>query len=100
MTEDVRQYHLAIRRAKMEAFIANPESYKVCCLCRSISLECGGLCPVCGAYRFTSDRETVIETAKIIGSNPFPLTAGVVPRIDGFKPYNLFSTQGRKSREQ
>ena len=73
--------HLRRRRTKRDAFIARPHKYKVCDQCRSISLVTVRYCPLCHCYRLDETEATVKRTAAIIGENPFPLTAGVVPRL-------------------
>ena len=81
MTEDAHNEHLAHRRAKADAFIDNPSLYKVCDCCRSICLRRARVCPLCAAYRFHEDAETIVATAAIIGATAFPQTSGTVPRI-------------------
>jgi uncharacterized paraquat-inducible protein A len=73
--------HLAIRQKRAEQIIYELDQFKVCDQCRSISYKQASTCPVCGAYRFSEDREFVQETAKEMGRNPFPITSGTVPRI-------------------
>lgn len=82
MNDDTLKQHLARRQDKAKSFVDAPENYKVCDQCRSISLSAAPKCHVCGAYRFIFDPTIVTETAKIIGSTPFPATSGTVPRFD------------------
>ncbi len=73
--------HLAARQKRAEQIIVEVDRFKVCDQCRSISYKHVSTCSVCGAYRFTEEAETVRATAKEMGSNPFPVTAGTVPRL-------------------
>ena len=82
MTEQALLRHLARRHAKAAGFIADPSRWKVCNQCWSICCADAPVCHVCKAYRFDWDRAWVCEVARMIGRNPFPVTAGVVPRLD------------------
>jgi len=79
MTGDYQQRFLKFRQEWAQRCIENPHLFKTCDQCRSISYEDEGRCYLCGCYRFNESPEFVIESAKIIGSSPFP--AGVVPRL-------------------
>jgi hypothetical protein len=82
MTDSEKQVHLNNRRRRMEAILANIQGFKVCETCRSISKKEVGLCCICHAYRWEESPDYIKEIAEIIGSTPFPLTAGTVPRLD------------------
>ena len=81
MDEAALQEHAAYRKARADRYIANPDGYKVCCQCLSISPASAGTCPFCGAWRFDSSRDCVEAVAFVIGTNPFPVNAGTVPRL-------------------
>ena len=82
MTDATIRKHRAARAEWAARFIAEPHKFKVCTQCLSISMAAAGLCLVCGTYRFDCRPERVIEIATIIGSTPFPFTAGTVPRLE------------------
>ncbi len=69
------------RRDIVNKFIAHPEKYKECEHCRSINLKAAGLCVWCGAYTFLENPERVRLTAREMGMRPYPLSAGVMPRL-------------------
>ena len=81
MTEADIQQHLAGRRACVARYLEHPERYQVCGNCRSVSPVGYGHCPFCGHYRFDYSVSRVISTALSIGSRPFSIYAGVVPRL-------------------
>lgn len=81
MTGDKQLEHLAFRQELAHIHISYPAYFKVCNQCRSISFKEVGLCKICGSYSFNESPEEVTETAKLMGSTPFPVTAGVVPRL-------------------
>ena len=81
MNETDQNVHLNHRRNQAAAIKAEPHLYKVCDQCRSISYRTCNLCPVCHGYRWVLDEQWLLDTANIVGSTPFPLTAGVVPRF-------------------
>jgi hypothetical protein len=74
--------HLAARQKRAEQIIVEADRFKVCDQCRSISFKQASTCSVCGAYRFLEDPTVVSGTAREMGSNPFPITAGTVPRFE------------------
>jgi hypothetical protein len=80
MTEEAYAFHLAVRQKQRERFVQKPENYKVCEQCSSIVYIRSQVCQVCACYRFDESHDEVVRIAKIIGSNAFPFTAGVVPR--------------------
>ncbi len=81
MTDTEKARHLACRQKRAEQIIVELEKFKVCGQCRSISYKHAATCVVCGAYRFNEAPEAVRRTARKMGSNPFPVTSGIVPRI-------------------
>jgi hypothetical protein len=80
VTEEALQYNLAERQRRMRMFQQKPENYKICEQCNSVVWIKSKVCQVCACYRFDETREGVLRIAAILGTNPFPLTAGVVPR--------------------
>jgi hypothetical protein len=97
MTPKAKQQCQDHRRHQADYILAEPHLYKVCDQCRSISYITYGLCPICHCYRWDSSPEFVITTANIIGSTPFPLTAGTVPRFsdEGLKYFKTINMKGR-----
>ena len=81
MTEDYLKEHLARRCALAAGFIAEPHRFKVCDQCSSIAVIYAPACRICGAYRFDECPKRVIEVSHQIAANPFPVTAGTVPRL-------------------
>ncbi len=81
MTKIEQNKHLAVRQKRAEQIMVEVERFKVCDQCRSISYKHVQTCSICGAYRFREDPDEVAATAKEMGANPFPVTAGTVPRI-------------------
>ncbi len=81
MTAREQARHLAVRQKRAEQIIVEIDRFKVCDQCQSISYKHVASCSVCGAYRFNEEPDTVRDTAKRMGSNPFPVTSGTVPRI-------------------
>lgn len=81
MTEAEQQRHLAIRTARSAGILSDIANHKVCEVCRSISKLSAAVCPICHAYQWDCNPDSVRETAGIIGSTPFPITAGTVPRL-------------------
>lgn len=82
MTQAEQYKHLAARQKRAEQIMVEVERFKVCDQCRSISFKQAQTCSVCGAYRFVEDPEIVCGTAREMGANPFPITAGTVPRFE------------------
>jgi hypothetical protein len=74
--------HLAARQKRAEQIIVEVQRFKVCDQCRSISFKHVATCSVCGAYRFEEDPKIVSVTAREMGANPFPITSGIVPRME------------------
>jgi hypothetical protein len=72
---------LARRAARAALFIAEPQNYKVCDQCLSIARLLAPVCPICGAWRWDATPERIIEVSRTMAENPFPITAGVVPRL-------------------
>ena len=70
-----------LRRASVARFIAEPERFKECEQCRSISLKGAAICQWCGGYRFLEDPKRVRATAREMGTRPYSLAAAVVPRL-------------------
>lgn len=64
-----------------EAIISDPESYKVCEICGSISDKEASVCPDCYGYRFNSNPKYVAE--KAIDLVAFPQRA--VSHLDQYK---------------
>jgi len=81
VTAAILSQHLKFRRSKRDLFVARPYEYKVCDQCRSIAFAKARVCAVCHAYRWNESVNFVVRVARQIGENPFPLTAGVVPRL-------------------
>jgi hypothetical protein len=79
MTGDKQLEHLVFRLCSARMYSSEPRYYKVCEQCLVISCSHAGCCRACGAYRFDTSHKAVIESAKLIGSSPFP--EGVVPRL-------------------
>jgi hypothetical protein len=83
MTEAARLRHLHRRRVQLDYIKMSAEDHKVCHACYSISLLRAKVCPFCGSYRFDEDPRIVRAVARRMGLSPFPLRAGVVPRLFG-----------------
>jgi len=81
VTKREEKRHLTLRQQKAEKIIDKVLQFKVCEQCLSISFRRAPTCSVCGAYRFDERPGTVRETARKMGTIPFPLTSGTVPRI-------------------
>jgi hypothetical protein len=81
MTTEALTTHTVKRFRRASQIIAQPGLYKVCDQCRSINTQPAHKCHVCGAYRWNNDPVLVADTAREMGYNPFPVTAGVVPRL-------------------
>jgi hypothetical protein len=81
MTSVDLQFHWNRRKERALSFVAHPEVYKVCDQCWSISKRGARVCPICGAWRWDRTPERVIEISRLMAKNPFPVTAGVVPRL-------------------
>jgi hypothetical protein len=99
MRPEFQQRCLEHRRQQADAVLAEPHLYKVCDQCRSISFRTCGLCPICHGYRWDESREALIETAKTIGTTPFPLTAGTVPKF-GKEPLKYFNNMNNKEEHE
>jgi hypothetical protein len=99
MTPEAQHQWQALRRRPADAALAKLRLYKVCDQCRSISFRTCGLCPICHGYRWDESREGLIETAKIIGTTPFPLTAGTVPKF-GKEPLKYFNNMNNKEEHE
>ena len=100
MTPEAQHQWQALRRRQAHAALAKLHLYKVCDQCRSISFKTCGLCPICHGYRWDESRETLIETANIIGTTPFPLTAGTVPRFSTEALKYLNKMNNKEEHEQ
>lgn len=81
MTDAELKSHLSRRKNRALHFVRHPELFKVCDQCLSISRVATRVCAVCGAYRWDESAERVIAVSSVMARNPFPLTAGVVPRL-------------------
>jgi hypothetical protein len=53
----------------------------VCDQCLSISPLSARVCPICGAWQWVETPERIKEVSRMMAKNPFPVTAGVVPRL-------------------
>ena len=80
MTDGEIVRHATIRRRGIQQIIAEPHLYKACDQCRSILFKRAKICCICGAHRF-NEGPVVLATAKEMQLSPFPMTAGIVPRI-------------------
>lgn len=81
MTGEALRQHWAFRIGGLQQILQRAEDFKECDQCRAISPKHNGLCPFCRCYRFKEDVESVRATLKVMAGRPWPLNAGVVPRI-------------------
>jgi hypothetical protein len=82
VTPEEQEKHLRLRKKRARDILKEPENFKVCDQCRSISYQRAQTCSICGAYRFLLEPETIVKTAKTMGQSPFPTTSAVVPRLE------------------
>ena len=81
MTGEMLERLWAARLEGLRRIADQAEDFKECDQCRSISPKRYGLCPWCRCYRFNEDVETVRATLALMAERPWPLNAGVVPRL-------------------
>jgi hypothetical protein len=81
MTRQAYRRHLARRAAISDEISGSPEKFKACAQCLSVSHLSTRTCPICGTYRWYYSAEAITVIAALMRKNPFPVTAGVVPRI-------------------
>ncbi len=82
MTEEALRQHWTFRLGGLQQILQRAEDFKECEQCRAISPKHNGLCPYCRCYRFKEDVETVKATIRVMAGRPWPLNAGVVPRVN------------------
>lgn len=81
MTGELLERLWAARLEGLRRIESQAGDFKECDQCRSILPRTYGLCPWCRSYRFKEDVETVRATLAVMAARPWPLNAGVVPRI-------------------
>lgn len=81
MTEEGMRVLWAVRLEGLRRIEANVEEFQECDQCRAISPKRLGLCPWCRSYRFKTNTARVRATLKAMATRPWPLNAGVVPRV-------------------
>ena len=81
MTSEILERLWAARLELLRGIAKHATEFKECDQCRSISLKRMGICPWCHCYRFKEDVEVVRATLNVMAKNPWPVNAGVVPRI-------------------
>jgi RNA polymerase subunit RPABC4/transcription elongation factor Spt4 len=70
------------RAERIESVLKEPSKFKVCEGCSSLLFNRAGvgICPYCGAYRFSTDPESIIEIAKLLENRTLALGCAVLPR--------------------
>ena len=81
MTEEILLVHYRMRRRHARYFLTAPWLWKVCEQCNSLVRVEAPLCPWCEAYQFITASEKVCAIAREMAKQPFPVNAGVVPRL-------------------
>lgn len=69
------------RQKALTEMLSKAGECKACDQCRSVFSKDIGICRFCGAYRFNERPAVVRATLKIMLKSPFPVSAGVVPRV-------------------
>lgn len=68
------------RRKRCRMILEAPERFKICFGCQSLCFETNAFCPFCNGYGFETDRETVVEMARLLGERPLAAECAVLPR--------------------